>query len=413
MNWDADVGIVGAGPAGARAAEILATAGKEALLFDPKAPWEKPCGGGLTPPIFEEVPELNELKSRAQRVDVARIEIDPSRGFRVPLDRPVWILSRRTLAEWQLDRARSAGARHVPDRVRQLGRTEGGWVLRAGGRSWRVRLLVGADGGASLVRRTAAPKMSVELAPTRVAYPSRSGPTPDTMVLKFYDRFAGYLWDFPRPTERSVGIGVPNSTWQRRALDREIDEYRDSSEPCGCPGLQRAGAVIGTAQLGHGDFAELAGDDYALLGDAAGLADPLTGEGIQNAMRSSALFAEAFLSGDVRSYTARARAAFEREFAVSRALRRGLLEGEATRFVGWGIESNVAWAAVVALTNAINQHDGHVGRLVRRWVTAWRQVRAEPDMAGRVGRSPSPCECDARAGAGSGCNSGVEVDAAA
>lgn len=409
MKWDADVGIVGAGPAGARAAEILAAHGKEVVLFDPKAPWEKPCGGGLTPPIFEEVPELTELKSRAQRVDFARIEVDPSRGFRVPLDHPVWVLSRRTLSAWQLDRARSAGARHVRTRVRQIGRIQGGWALDTEGDSTRVPLLVGSDGGASLVRRVAAPKMRVELAPTRVAYPARSGPTPDTMVLKFYSGLAGYLWDFPRQDERSVGIGVPNSTWHRQSLDREIDGYRDSSEPCGCPGLERAGAVIGTAQLGHGDFSKLAGDDYALLGDAAGLSDPLTGEGIQNALRSAALFADAVMAGDVRGYAARARSAFQREFAVSRALRHGLLEGEATRFVQWGIDWNLPWAAMVAMTNAINEHDGGVGRLAIRWARAWRRVRIDPDVAGRVERTPSPCDCatDSR------CESPTVVTAAA
>lgn len=393
MKWDADVGIVGAGPGGARAAEILAASGKEVVLFDPKAPWEKPCGGGLTPPIFKDVPELTELKPRAQRVDSARFEVDPFHGFRVPLDNPVWILSRRTLAAWQLDRARTAGARHVAARVRRIGRVHGGWALDTDADSTRVPLLVGADGGASLVRRVAAPKMRVELAPTRVAYPARSGPTPDTMVLKFYSGVAGYLWDFPRQEERSVGIGVPNGTWHRQSLDREIDEYRDSSEPCGCPGLERAGAVIGTAQLGHGDFGNLAGDNYALLGDAAGLSDPLTGEGIQNAMRSAALLADAVIAGDVRGYAARARSAFEREFAVSRVLRRGLLDGDATRFVQWALDRNSAWAAMVALTNAINEHDGGIGRLALRWGRAWRRVRSDPNVAGRAERAPSPCEC--------------------
>ena len=66
MERSADLGIVGAGPAGARGAELLAAQGARVLLFDPKAPWEKPCGGGLPPPVFEEIPELDELLPRAR-----------------------------------------------------------------------------------------------------------------------------------------------------------------------------------------------------------------------------------------------------------------------------------------------------------------------------------------------------------
>ena len=57
MITQAEVGIVGAGPAGARAAELLAGFGVDVVLFDPRAPWEKPCGGGLTASAFDAVPE--------------------------------------------------------------------------------------------------------------------------------------------------------------------------------------------------------------------------------------------------------------------------------------------------------------------------------------------------------------------
>lgn len=56
-----EIGILGAGPAAARAAELLADAGAELILLDPKAPWEKPCGGGLTAGTLHQVPELAEL----------------------------------------------------------------------------------------------------------------------------------------------------------------------------------------------------------------------------------------------------------------------------------------------------------------------------------------------------------------
>ncbi len=276
-----------------------------------------------------------------------------------------------------------------------------------------VSFLVGADGAASLVRRVAAPKLPVELAPTRVAYPLQGGPTPHTVVMRFYGGIAGYLWDFPRPDHRSVGIGVPNGTWRRPSLDGEIDSYRASSEPCDCPGLERAGAVIGTAQLGHGDFSRIAGKDFALLGDAAGFADPLTGEGIQNAMRSAALFAEAWSVADVGRYPALARRAFEREFAVARWLRRSVFESEiGLSLIRKALKSDAAYAAVAATVNAINEHDGSAVTFARRWTRALRQVRAAPLVAGRVPRVPVPCECreaDADPNRGRPCGPGTQA----
>lgn len=56
-----DVAVVGAGPAGSRCAELLAHRGVGVLLLDPKAPWEKPCGGGLTAAALAHTPELHEL----------------------------------------------------------------------------------------------------------------------------------------------------------------------------------------------------------------------------------------------------------------------------------------------------------------------------------------------------------------
>ncbi|MGE0158690.1 MAG: NAD(P)/FAD-dependent oxidoreductase [Gemmatimonadales bacterium] len=393
MRATAQVGIIGAGPAGARAAELLARRGVSVVLLDPKAPWEKPCGGGLTPPLFEEIPELEELAPEARAVERVRIEVAPDEGFSVELERPIRIISRKTLAAWQLERALAAGAVHLPAKVRSITHFEGGWSLDTDHGDFRVPFMVGADGAASLVRRVAVPRFSVELAPTRVAYPPECRAIGDVMVLKFYEGLAGYLWDFPRPDHRSVGSGVPNGTWARPLLDAEIDGYRDSSHP-DCIDPDRAGAVIGTAQLGHGDFSQIAGENFALLGDAAGFADPLTGEGIQNALRSAGLLAAAWDEGHVgRLYPILAQRAFSREFAVARLLRRTMLEsGTGLRLIRSARTSNVAYAVVAAALNGLNEHDGHPARLLRRWYGTFRKVRKDPSLARRTTRAPVPCE---------------------
>jgi len=70
------------------------------------------------------------------------------------------------------------------------------------------------------------------------------------------------------------------------------------------------------------DKRRAAGADWALLGDAAGFADPVTGEGIYYALRSAELFAESFLAGDVQAYEKSWRADFGRELRRASQMRR-------------------------------------------------------------------------------------------
>ncbi len=381
MRQWADVAVVGAGPAGARVAELLAKEGVRVVVLDPRAPWEKPCGGGLTPHAFDAVPELEEVRAFARPVSALQIESKGS-AIDVPLLRPVWMVSRLDLGRWQLDRATTAGAIFRPVKVRHIGKVAGAWSLTTDAGTIRSEFLVGADGAASLVRRVTSPKLQVELAPTRVAYTCLSGPPTDRAVLRFFPRIAGYLWDFPRNTHRSVGVGVPEATWRRPRMDGEVDRYRMEGAPCRCDDVDRAGAVIGTAQHDHGDFSKVAGPDFALLGDAAGFADPLTGEGILNAMISAELLAEAWLAGEPRSYPARARRRFAREFEIARVLRRTMFETEhGVRLIQRAAASPLAWASIWFMVQMIAEHAVEVrslGRLVLPALQAAKErVRAE------------------------------------
>lgn len=387
MTDFAQIAVVGAGPAGARAAELLARRGEDVVLLDPRVPWEKPCGGGVTSSALDDVPDLAGIRPLARPIRRMSAELGPECGFSVELDRPIWMISREMLGGWQLDRACRAGARHVAAKVRSIDRTRAGWLLETDAGAVGCSFLVGADGAASLVRRSAAPTFSVELAPTRVAYPRVLDTDPDTTVLRFYRDVAGYLWDFPRPRRRSVGIAVPDGTLRRPSLDREIDGYRASMEGTGSREVPRAGAVIGTAQLGHGDFSAVGDATYALLGDAAGFADPLTGEGIQNALRSATFLADAWVSGRIETYPAMARRAFSREFAVSRALRRHVFETRlGPGWIGAACTSDLPYAGIAAFLNGLNEHNLGVGSLLRRVVTTWVRVRRRPEMAARAPR---------------------------
>jgi len=405
MGDDFDIGIVGAGPAGARAAELLAGQGASVVMWDPRAPWEKPCGGGLTASIFERIPDMIEVLPWTRTVRKVRMELDPEHGFTVPLDAPLRLVSRIDLARWQLARAERAGARLEHVGVRALRRTSGGWrVGTSNGHEARVSFLVGADGAASLVRRVVAPELRVELVPTRVRYPKGPGPEPDLVVMRFYDGAAGYLWDFPRPDHRSVGIGLPGRGWGRQRFDREIDAYMQSVERCDCGHDSRAGAVIGTSWFGHGDFRAVGATDFALLGDAAGFADPTTGEGIQNALRSADLLAESWReAGDFSLYPAKARRAFRTEFRIGRFARRALFgNGLGTWLIGRAMTSTRAYALVAALANASNAHSWGLRALWRGMLRARASSMEDERRLRPVARRSVECGC--------GCNAAGGID---
>ena len=94
MTQSAEVGIIGPVPPELAPPSLLARQGRKVLLFDPKAPWEKPCGGGLTPDALDEMPELKEIVGHTRPISTTGLELTPQRGFSVDLDRPLRIVAR-------------------------------------------------------------------------------------------------------------------------------------------------------------------------------------------------------------------------------------------------------------------------------------------------------------------------------
>jgi flavin-dependent dehydrogenase len=373
-GWDAEVGIVGAGPAGALAGELLASRGVDVALWDPKAPWEKPCGGALTVAAFRLVPSLAGARSLTRAIRHVEFASDHGEAVVLRLDAPLHVISRASLGRWQLDRACTAGTRVIRGAVHHVTRLSQGWsVALRSGVVQRVRHLVGADGAASLVRVAAAPDLHVALEPTRVAYVPGAGPTPDTIRIRFNRRVEGYAWDFPRPDHRSVGAAAAPHQANRSLLESELGRFGLTGDAAGP--LVRVGAVIGSAlhPLRRG-FPEIGGHDFALLGDAAGLADPATGEGIANALRSAELAAEAFVRNrNFARYPVRAAQCFEAEFRRARSLRR-LLYGwcGAARMVEASARHTAARTLLSTLMNGTNEH---TAGFVWPWMRAYGRLR--------------------------------------
>lgn len=390
-----DIVVVGAGPAGSRAAELFARAKKSVLLLDPKAPWEKPCGGGLTAAALHHTPELRELAPEALAVRELLVVGPRGSSVVIPIRHPYLVVSRLRLAQWGLERARAAGVRFVSAWAREIERQDGVWrIADSLGDEHHARWLLAADGATSRLRLRLAPGLRPELAPTRVSYPGQGAPD-GRAVFAFLPVAQGYLWDFPRPGHHSVGIGVAPGTFARPDLDGALAQYR-MAEVGEDRSVDERGAVIATSNWEQGRFRDLAGPGFALLGDAAGLADPATGEGIDYALRSAALAAASFdESRGFEGYPAAARRAFRKEMRRARLIRGWLYRpGLVERLVHRARRSPRAALLLMSLADAVNEHgplSNALFRAMRRRPDdreASVQVCQCPDGVGHLPHSP-------------------------
>lgn len=308
----AEIAIVGAGPAGAHLASRLAAEGRDVVLFDPKGAWEKPCGGGVPTRAIREFAYLLEASNYPRKL-VRRITIISPLERRVSLtvEEPFAIYSRRVLNGLVLDRALEAGARFEQTAVTDFSRDDEHWTIQTGnGETWRAPLLVGADGAASFIRRRLLgifSKRDLALAfgynvkdKEGLAHSNGKQPawTDDEVIVQFPKNFTGYLWAFPRPGVMNFGVasklGERTSDELRGILSKFVCDYYGGSMP-DADRVSFFGAKIPTLDLATWKDLRTTGDGWALIGDAAGFADPITGEGIYYAFKSADLLADCLL----------------------------------------------------------------------------------------------------------------------
>lgn len=302
-----DIAIVGAGPAGAVLAAGCAAAGMRVLLFDHRAPWEKPCGGMLGPGAFEEFGFSREYPRPVCFSTALRCTGPRSNEAIRPSERPFPVLSRRDLGEYLIDRAVRCGARFVSGRIVRLDRGKTGWSLGTGESAYTARIVAGADGVRSMVRaRVAAP----------IPRPHRSlccgytveGARPEHPLIRCED-LRGYLWLFDRGTRQSAGILSRMGDLGVTALFTRLNDFLAREHPS-ARAVSRYAALIPSVRDPAFFDLPCAGDDWLLVGDAAAHVDPLTGEGIRYALAGARCAADSLIDDTPRSYDESWRAAF-------------------------------------------------------------------------------------------------------
>ena len=295
------IAVLGGGPAGAFAGERLAAAGLPVTILDEKLAWEKPCGGGLTAKALERYPFLAAGEAPARFIDRAVLVAPNGARTSMRLRRPLAIYSRQVLNGLLLDRARRAGAEIVRDRVTGAERVDGGWRLQGKNGGYSADYCIAATGARNPLRQ-----FGTRFGP-RDAYVALGYYAPgsvDHIEIQFLDDLEGYLWIFPRTDHLSVGIcGKIDSAGLRRRIERYMAERRIPVE-----GSKFYCHLLPSLAASSFDRNRLAGDGWSAVGDAAGLVDPITGEGLYYALRSADLLAECLAEGNPSEYPRRVRA---------------------------------------------------------------------------------------------------------
>ena len=283
-----DVLVVGGGPAGSATAHHLAAAGASVVLVDKATfPRDKPCGGGLTAravlqcpvdpaPVVEEEVDVLELRFRYGDAVVRRASA------------PVVRMTQRSrLDAFLLDAARAAGAEvregttadplTFPADVVVAADGANGTTARACGLGGEIRYGVAYEGNV--------PYGHVD----RARYEHRA-------VVELGAIPGGYGWVFPKGEHVNVGVGA----WQEEGP--RIREHL--ARVCAAHGLE-------PSQLDHlrghrlplrRPGTSLATDRALAVGDAAGLIDPVSGDGMYECFVSAKHAAAAILAGDLAAY---------------------------------------------------------------------------------------------------------------
>jgi geranylgeranyl reductase family protein len=325
-----DAIVIGAGPAGSMTAYHLATAGVSVLMLDrARFPRDKPCGGGVTvraerlvpfslAPVVEDVVDHVELRLRY----ASRMERTSAK--------PLVLMTRRLrLDAFLAGQAAAAGADFREGvKVTAIHTDERGVEVEAGGKPFGARAVVGADGvnGVSAralglcSRRAHGVALEGNLSADDVELARYRG----RVVFELGTIRGGYGWVFAKGDHANFGVGG----WEAEGpeLRRHLDRLcREHSVPA-----DRLSDVRGYRLPVADPSAPVANGRGLVVGDAAGLVDPLSGDGIYEAFLSATYAAEAVVdlcagrASGLESYDSRVKAALARNLENSWAAKHAL-----------------------------------------------------------------------------------------
>jgi menaquinone-9 beta-reductase len=339
-----DVAVIGAGPAGSVAAYQLASAGLQVALIDQSTfPRDKVCGDGVTGDGLKVLERmgLGDWLSDFQTYDALRMTAPDTSVLDVDIPTPEGECYGRTIPRRILDSilvqtAETAGAKLMESaRVEHVNQDAAGLEIITGRGALKTRMAILADGSnAPTTTRMGLTKTTPDMVAFRQYLTADTGPV-NRLEVHFQKTIVpGYNWIFPL-SEGRVNVGTCTTVAHTRTgqveLKSELNRFlTDPGVSDGrllkCEAVSLAkGGVLRTQMEATRSHT----DRVLVIGDAAGLVNPLSGEGISPAMLSGEIAArhtlKAFEKGDfsanqLESYTRSLRAHFLNDHQVARSL---------------------------------------------------------------------------------------------
>ena len=314
-KYDCDVLIAGGGPAGSALAYHLAKKGLKIIVAEAQRfPRDKICGDGVSPIALAELNAMgikkwkkfslaNEISKVGLFIKNDKVFIDLSKPENLPFH--ARIIPRIELDNWIYETATKAGAQYLEDsRLINYTTTSSGVIaqLKQGSASKQIfaKVIVGADGSNSVVaRQIQGGKHADEfqLLGLRTYYENVNGPTDRVDIYFTEDSFPGIYWLFPKgPNGANIGMAAISATFPhkpsniRNLLAGHLKNNADIKERVGIG--KPEGKMDGWILKFFNPKSILSGNRFVLVGDAAGLINPLSGDGIQYALLSARWAAE-------------------------------------------------------------------------------------------------------------------------
>lgn len=292
MKTTFDCIVVGAGPAGSSIAYHLARENIDVLLLDSNAhPRSKPCGGGLTVRARR---LLHVDVSQVIEKDINHMVITCSYENPVFLETPepfAYMLMRDKFDHLLLNAARSSGAECLEQcTASSIEIAPHEVVVQTSHGTFTAKILVGADGANGITYKVLNPNLKRNLAfcieGTTLPNVLPNIPYKDSVFLTYGNIRHGYGWMFPKRDNFSLGVGTFNK-------NPDIKKYfTNHLSTVGVPDDSSAIHVAAHPIPLFTKGFRISGERVILLGDAAGLGDPLSGEGLYAALKTAELGAE-------------------------------------------------------------------------------------------------------------------------
>lgn len=312
-----DALVIGGGPAGSTCAGALTRHGLDVLVLDQKVfPRDKVCAGWITPAVLEAL-HIDAADYSAGRV------LQPITGFRTGMIDGTEVETRyRHNVSYGIRRcefdhyllARSGARLRLGEPVRSLERRSDGWIVNG---EIETPLLIGAGGhfcpvARALGAQSSAPESVVAAKEIEFAMDAAQEKAcsvrPDTPELFFCKDLKGYGWCFRKGSYLNIGLGRED----RHRLSEHLDAFCDFLRHRGKIPARIPDRFHGHAYALHGHCKRTLFDNGVLLiGDAAGLAYPESGEGIRPAVESALLAAATLIEAE-RDYRQQRLAPYQR-----------------------------------------------------------------------------------------------------